>query len=310
MNIHDAIHQSLVEQGLPIVMEYDLFRLVWKLHGAAEYKGKKLRIGKSLPTRDRYRKIVGKLLSERYLRADPDFYPPQEWGASTYNYAMVFRISDLPDAPAEEITALLDPFCYVSHLSAMQRYGLTERIPEALTLSTPKKWNVVRDAKIQADYRTVDADQYIAPLKQLTWPEVIRKRPVTLHKTIREPAIKTIRGSQARIAAVGETFVQMLDRPELCGGMEHIIDVWDNHAKTYLEEIIKAVDHADESIIKVRAGYLMEERLGIQDSRVLAWLTFAQRGGSRKLDPRAPYVPKYSQKWMISLNVGNTEPSA
>lgn len=303
MNIHEAIVSSLVSRGLPVVIEYDLFQLVRHLHQTGVYDGKKLRIGKSIPSRDRYRKIVGKLLSERYLRPDPDFYPSQQWGETTHTYAMVFRISDVPDGPAEEITALLDPFCYLSHLSAMQRYSLTDRIPETLILSTPQKWNVARDLKKQEDYPDLGKDEYAAPLKQLTWPDIIRKRAVTLHKTVRNPVVKNIRGSRARIAAVGETFVQMLDRPELCGGMNHIIDVWDSHASVYVEEIITAVNNADESIIKVRAGYLLEERLGIEDPRILEWLQFAQRGGSRKLDPSTPYVSRYSEKWMISLNV-------
>lgn len=122
-----------------------------------------------------------------------------------------------------------------------------------------------------------------------------------LHKTVRTPTVKTIRGSVVRIAAIGETFAQMLDRPELCGGMEHIIEVWDTHAEIYLEGIILAANQAKESIIKVRAGYLLEERLGLRDDRISAWPAYAQRGGSRKLDASAPYVSSFSEKWMISL---------
>lgn len=305
MKIHDAVQRVLVDRGFPIVVEYDLFRIIRDLHFAGEYHGRKLRLTRNPPDRDRYRNVVSRLLSDRYLRPDPDFYPTEDWERYDrgYNYARVFRVSDLPDGPAEDITAILDPFCYISHLSAMQRYSLTNRIPEALNLSTPKSWAAARDEKIDADYGSGrDPSDYIAPLSQLSWPNIIRRRPVELHKTVRTPIVKAIRGSVARIAAVGETFVQMLDRPELCGGMEHIIEVWDEHAETYFEEIITAVDHAKESIIKVRAGYLLEERLGLRDERISAWAAFAQRGGSRKLDASAPYVSTFSQKWMISLN--------
>lgn len=307
MNFYDAVWRTLVERGLPVVVEYELFSILRSLHFKGDYKGRKLRLAHSAPTRDRYRNVVSKLLSERYLRPDPDFYPSEEWGRYDrgYNYARVFRISDVPDGSAEDITAILDPFCYISHMSAMQRYSLTNRIPEALILSTPRNWGVARDEKIHADYGdSLSPGEYIAPLSQLTWPDMIRRRKVVLNKTVRKPNIKNIRGSIARIAAVGETFVQALDRPELCGGMEHTIEVWENHANTYLDEIIVAVDQAKESIIKVRAGYLLNERLGIHDHRILAWAAFAQRGGSRKLDASAPYVPTFSEKWMISLNAG------
>ncbi len=306
MKIDEAIQRILVERSQPIIVEYELFRVLWGLHFAGQYGGKTLRLSRKPPDRTRYRNIVGRLLSDRYLRPDSDFYPPDEWNRAGYNYARVFRVSDVPDGSAEDITALLDPFCYISHLSAMQRYSLTNRIPAALNLSTPKKWNLARDEKVAADYGDkLDPDTYIAPLSQLTWPEAIRRRQIMLHRTVRTPVVRTIRGSSARIAAIGETFVQMLDRPELCGGMEHVVEVWEQHAEIYLEEIIVAVNHADESIIKVRAGYLLEERLGIHDNRILAWTSFAQRGGSRKLDASAPYVSTYSEKWMISLNAGN-----
>ena len=95
----------------------------------------------------------------------------------------------------------------------------------------------------------------------------------------------------------------MLDQPALCGGMAHVLDVWVAHAPPFVEEIIAAIDRAPEKIIKVRAGYIFNELLQISDERIEAWARFAQRGGSRRLDPAKAYVNRYSEKWMISLNV-------
>ena len=71
----------------------------------------------------------------------------------------------------------------------------------------------------------------------------------------------------------------------------------------WIGQIISAVEEENASIVKVRAGYILSERLGIADPRIEAWKAFAQRGGSRKLDPDAPYAPVFSGAWMLSLNV-------
>ena len=209
------------------------------------------------------------LLLDRYLRPDEDLT----------GYA--YRVSDVPDGSAEEITALVDPFCYISHLSAMQRYGLTLRAPEDLILTTPADWRVLARAKERQDYGNAPGGEaFCVSLRQVPLSRKIRKRSVMVHATKRTPEIKPIRGSAARIAAVGEVFVQMLDRPELCGGMEHVLEVWSEHAGTYVEDIIAAVERSTEKIIKVRAGYILHERLGLEDSRIDGWSRFAQRGGS------------------------------
>jgi len=293
MYLKEALIKQLIANGTPVVTEYEIFRILRNLHFAKVYNGVKIRVSKHTPDRARYRDIISKLERERYLRPDPDIYPPVEDNFSSHYrvpaLATVFRISDVPDGTAEDISALIDPFCYVSHISAMQRYSLTNRIPEALIISTPRNWASLRDKKITRDYTNLEEGDYIAPLKQIGWPDIIRNRRVSLHKTVRSPAVKQIRGSFARIAAVGEVFVQMLDRPELCGGMKHVIEVWENNASIYFDDIIKAVDLAQESIIKVRAGYLLEERLNLSHPSISAWSAFAQRGGSRKLDPSAEY---------------------
>lgn len=82
-----------------------------------------------------------------------------------------------------------------------------------------------------------------------------------------------------------------------------MLDIWSEYARIYLEEIVERVSRAEKSIWKVRAGYILEEHIGISDPRVASWAHLAQRGSSRVLDAGKPFSPHFSEKWMLSLNV-------
>ncbi|WP_291820854.1 hypothetical protein [Bosea sp. (in: a-proteobacteria)] len=319
IGIDAALRKALVANQRPVVTEYALFLILRQLISDKVVDGVPIRQVKSssVANRDTLRSRIRSLLKGRYARPDEDFYPgvndgePRDPSSGGQHYK-VLRIADVPDASAEEISALVDPFCYLSHLSAMQRYGLTNRSPAGLVISTPevKLWREQRDAKIAKDYAHVQIDERFElgaptrmPLEKIDLPETLRGRALDRHTTKHRTELRPIRGSFARIPAIGEVFVQMIDRPELCGGINHVLEVWAGEAKTYLDEIIKAVDGHDQSIIKVRAGYLLETLAEARDPRIDAWQKFAQRGGSRKLDSGAPYLAIFSEKWMLSLNV-------
>ena len=84
--------------------------------------------------------------------------------------------------------------------------------------------------------------------------------------------------------------------------MPHSLEVYEEHAHLWTEEIISAIDSCGINIVKSRAGCILEERLGITNARIESWKSFVERGGSRKLDPLKGYASIYSAEWMISLN--------
>ncbi len=248
--------------------------------------------------------MIQELGYERVLRPDADFgdFPSMDVRAR------VFRVVEVPDAPAEDVACLADPFAFIGYLSAMQRYGLTVRQPVTLTLATPepKLWARRRDAMMREDYGfdPKEADlSYFKPLQAIDIPTSLRGRDTRVRHTKRTYHSQMLAEGVARLITVGDLFVQMLDDPELCGGMAHVLETWEEHAENYLDLIITAVEEAPTNIIRVRAGYILAERLGLRDPRIDAWKRFAQRGGSRKLDPSSPYEPVFSEDWMISLNV-------
>jgi predicted transcriptional regulator of viral defense system len=105
------------------------------------------------------------------------------------------------------------------------------------------------------------------------------------------------------MSTIGQTFLDTLDNPERCGGIAHVLDIWSQHARTYLEEIIDRIERTEKPILKIRAGYILEEHLGLSEARVETWVQMAQRGSSRVLNPGKPFASIFSEKWMLSLNV-------
>jgi predicted transcriptional regulator of viral defense system len=279
----------------PIISKFEIFYLALQISKNGSYDGEPIRAQKVAFSIEKNSNLIRTLLEKRFISKDVDF--------QSY-----YKINSEAGGNCDEVCCMVDPFCYLSHLSAMQKYGLTNRIPELVILTTPeaKLWNQMRmdlEKKYQSKSNLLDEQIFSPNLKKAVFPEVVRKMKVKLVESkFIHPSIK-MRDSHARISEIGYTFLDMLINPELCGGMAHIIEVWKENTKNYLNEIIEAVDKHPQGITKCRAGYIIDEILKVQDNKVNKWLEFAQRGGSRLLDPNSPYAPRFSEKWMISINV-------
>ena len=79
-----------------------------------------------------------------------------------------------------------------------------------------------------------------------------------------------MKGSFARLTSIGRTFLDTVREPSLCGGINHVLDIWQDHAKLSIDDIIETVDRVPSKIVQPRAGYILDEVLGINDSRFLS----------------------------------------
>lgn len=293
MNFSDGLENTLLAKDLPVVTLYDFYVLGDHLFRTKVWNSAPL---KRLPhdwDQLRAKNAVRRLEARRALVADSDFA------------SGVWRVTQATRAgSAEEVACIADPFAYVSHLSAMQRYGLTDRSPQALHLTSPKRplWNALRSERALRDLPEVQRVE--SPiLNRPGFRDTIRRRPVVVHVSSHPWNPSPISGEETRITSVGQTFADMLTEPGLCGGMRHVLDVWENEAGQWVPEIVAAIDQLDIKIVKVRAGYILSEIMDIDHPALHNWEKFAQRGGSRKLDPDADYAPEFSERWMISINV-------
>lgn len=294
MYLSQAIMQLLADDNVSLVTEYSLYQRLRPIMVEGSYAGEAIT---RLPRHWKHaqlRAMIRTLEKKRILASDDDFK------------AGVWRVVQASNAPtAEEAIAMVDPFAYVSHLSAMQRYGLTDRAPEALHMTTPARqlWTKLRDARMVEDYAQELDMVDLPPLIRIGVKSQVRRRSVVMHESKHPANTTSIAGTVAKIAPIGRVFVDMLDQPALCGGIQHALDCFERYAEDWLPEIVAAVDAVDSPIVKVRAGYILDEMLSLTDPRIATWTAYAQRGGSRKLDPQAEYGNIFSEKWMIALNV-------
>lgn len=233
--------------------------------------------------------------------------------AKDFKVGTVFQLFGRNKPLPMEVACSVDPFAYVSHLSAMEYHGVTDRFPKILYLSTPpdREWKEQAAARMDKDLKELKGGYLAAKLPALRFQKLERIDGVRveLMRRSHRGAFKTIKSPSIRVAMVGRTFLDMLREPELCGGIQHVVDTYREYAVRYLKLIIDEVDKHGTSVEQARAGYLLETVCGLSDPFINAWASKVQRGGSRKLDPQAEYAPYFSERWALSVNVPSLDES-
>jgi predicted transcriptional regulator of viral defense system len=298
MKIISALSSEIADLKQPAVTGYQVGLIMYRLYLERKYKGQTItNIKKETPTRGDYNRYTKELLSYGLLNSD--FISHNE----------IFGVLTQGTPSAEEIACCVDPFVYVSHLSAMEYHGLTDRFSKILFLSTPKtdEWSRLAQEKMEKDlgenlawYRETG----LPKLKKLPVKNISKKTVSVYTSTKYTPgAYVNVKGQFLRVSSIGRTFFDMLRNPSLCGGIYHVLDVYEESAKRYLKLIVNELERHGSAIDKVRAGYVLEERLGLSDPCIEGWKEHIQRGGSRKLVADEPYKPVFSDNWCLSINI-------
>lgn len=296
MDLLKALSLSMGDVQEPIITRYRFGIILYQLYVHKLYGGKKLTaLKKDRATSIEFNHQLASLKDAGILEPFPHL--------GNRAFLLLGRKAD----DIAEVVCSLDPFCYVSHLSAMSHYGLTNRIPARLFISTPppKTWTEEAHSRMQKDLGN-ELDTYLhnslPPLTRIKFDKIGRTE-IHRFSSIQWGAYTNIQGRVLRVSSIGRTFLDMLRNPELCGGMAHVIETFENYASTYVRLIVEEIDRHGAAIDKVRAGYLLNEKLGLKHELIEKWRSYVQRGGSRKLDPSAEYIPEWSDQWSISLNV-------
>lgn len=296
MTFSKALSLSLGELTEPVVTRYRLGLQVHRLYRNKNFQGETLeRLTKEFATMAEYYTSLGNLEDSGVLRQHPAF--PRR----------VYRLLGRKAVEVEEVACSVDPFCYLSHFSAMNYHGLTDRLPVKLYLSSPasQQWKEEALSRMKKDLKEDFADYRARemPLMERFKMEKIGRTEIKRFNSKHWGAYKNVRGKMMRVSTIGRTFLDMVRTPELCGGIRHVLESYQEHAGRYVKLIVDEVELHGAPIDKVRVGYILDEVMKIPDERIERWVSYAQRGGSRKLDASAEFMPEYSEKWSLSLNL-------
>ena len=315
LSLVEATSRALARDRSPLVREFDLSLVLDRLFREKHFDGLPLRIRKERPETADLTRVINGLLDEGVLKESKDL-----------------RYDGLFERPgesmtAEEIVCFMDPLCYLSHLSAMQWHGITDRRPKPVQVSSPRGtyWTtrisdmvqreVFRSRQPQTDETAqeplpfaIDEQDLSGVWGRFAWrvfPARVRSREIERYQDSYWRSDNYTEASGVRVSTIGRTYLDMIRHPSRCGGIRHVLEVFEEHGRRHRNLIVREVNEFGTKLDKSRVGYILEERLGIPSTPTLeSWLrTAVQRGGSRKLDAEADYAPTFSERWCLSLNV-------
>lgn len=283
------------EYRFPVITNYELALFVFRLLQAGEVDGRPLRARPRVAARNDLYAARDGLLKRGTLKEDKALP------------GTVHRIVDRSRSDPESVVSAVDPFGFISHLSAMAFHGLSDRLPKIIFFTTlaASSWGVCARERMHKDLGG-ELERYASqglPLLRRLRLERVQGMAVTYVRSSSRSGHRLARDGTLRVATLGRTFLDMLRRPELCGGMPHVLDAYTSYGRDHAPLIINELGRRGKSIDRVRAGYILEELCNVTDPRLDAWLADVQRGGSRKLDPQAEYAPTFSERWQLSINV-------
>lgn len=260
--------------------ESELMSLLCKLRDNKSFKGKKIRsLRRDANLKRLFQKIKSYLILNEIVEETP------------YGYLIICssKTSDL------EIVCSLYPTGYVSYSSAMRYYNLINKFQKKIDfVALPRNLWKEEQSKI------LDDNHFITPYPS----KRIRVKSKYLNIHSRIPSYQyEVKNIALRVISIGDLFLEMLRYPELCGGFQCVLEIYEERGRVFLEEIIESVEQFGNHIDKCRIGFVLQCHLGIDDERVSKWQRYApSRGGSRKMVSKNPYSNNYNEVWCISLN--------
>jgi predicted transcriptional regulator of viral defense system len=172
--------------------------------------------------------------------------------------------------------------CYFTGWTAAHHWALTEQVFRTTVLKTSERVRAATTRLLDHDYLV----GHIAP-DLLSWGMKAEWQD----------------GVRLRFADPARTVVDILDRPQLGGGIRHSAEV----LGTYLDEqdpmlLVDAGDRLGNRAVFKRLGYLIEA-LGLDQPAMVSACAERVSSGISTLDPEGPSGGRRVMKWGLRVNV-------
>ena len=291
--LKEALKQIVLnEHPRPVITLYELRAYIYKLYKDGHYQNQSIgKLSLKEPASRTLKSSISSLESIGVIK--------QDLSLPTY------FISNRDKPTALQVICAVNPYSYIAYLSAMAWHGLTDRLPYVIHVitCTSELYKNFNDEFLEKEFPDIMDPQPITPPRVIKYPAFDGKS-FTFHQTKNFKLPKEQFGSGGiRVTNIGETFLDMLRKPDLCGGFEHVLDVYLEYAQENLAIIVKTIDKQGTLIDKSRAGYILEEQCNLSHRTIDRWKSDVARGGSRKLVFSNPYKDIYSETWCISINI-------
>lgn len=283
LSLFTSVATTLEKQPEPVITDYDLTLLISRLYREANN-------GQTCPNKSVFNSILTSLIDFNIIKRNKDF-----------TGGTVFSIVKNNSNDIYSILCSVDPFLYVSHLSAMNLYGMSDIATNNIYITEPSSsmWLDLANEKIIKDTALFGNTSKL----HKTYFDKIGNYKIIKYTEKYYGEFAVLKNSNVRIANLGRTFLDMIRKPNYAGTMQHVVHTYTEFGPQYSESIIDQIDKYGSPIEKVRAGFILEEYCKVKNPIIDTWLKYCQRGGSRKLDSSKEYKSKFSERWCLSINL-------